>query len=134
MSYDIYLYGPECPTCKHRESGPYLPNPTYNLSPIFDLAITGEPYPGTVNEARVVLLGEETVRPWGLRGLFGRKAGDTVKELEVAVARLHDPKWRSRFIALEPSNKWGDLPDAVEVMETLLKAARECPEMTWEIR
>ena len=72
MSYDIYLrkLPSPCPTCGHEAPAPApdLPDPTYNLTPIFDLALTGEPLPNSnVSEAAVVLLHQETDRPRGLR-------------------------------------------------------------------
>lgn len=45
MSYDIYLRSEPCDKCGRGGEEPELPNPTYNLTPIFDLALTGEPLP-----------------------------------------------------------------------------------------
>ena len=134
MSYDIYLITPRCPTCgRSGDSFGDLPDPTYNLTAIFDLALTGEPLPNPeTSEFSTVILGAKTDRPRGLRVLSGRKAKDTIVMLENAVGRLEDPAWRDRFIALEPPNKWGDLPGAVYVMKKLLDAGRECgPEFEW---
>jgi hypothetical protein len=134
MSYDIYLRGEKCDKCGHAPEEPDLPNPTYNLTPIFDLALTGEPLPNAdVPEGHVVLLGAKTDRPRGLRLLSGRKASDTKAMLANALARLRDPAWHDRFVALEPSNKWGDLKGAVRVLEKLAIAADEYPGNVWEI-
>lgn len=136
MSYDIYLRAsPEhCAACGQWMPAPDLPNPTYNLTPIFDRALTGEPLPNQdISEFGVVILGAETDRPRGLRLLDGKKGKDTVVWLEKALGHLNDPGQRDAFIALEPPNKWGDLPGAVSVIERLLSAAKEYPENVWEV-
>lgn len=120
MSYDIQLRGSACASCGHYDE-PDLPDPTYNLAPIFDLALTGEP-------------NRETDRPRGLRLLSGRKAGETAEELRVALGRLQDPAWRDRFLMLEPENRWGTLSDAVSVVVDLLAAAKKYPDRAWEIQ
>lgn len=135
MSYDIYLRGDECATCGHMPEGPDGHHPTYNLTPIFDLALTGEPLPNPeVGEFGVVLLKEKTDRPRGLRILSGRKARDTVPMLENGLKRLEDPAWRERFAALEPANKWGTHADAIRVFNYLLHDATTYPEHTWSIQ
>src|SRR5271166_4063749 len=115
MSYDVYLQKPACPTCGHADPGPDLPDPTYNLTPIFDLALTGEEYPNPdVTEARVVLLGAKTERPRGLRVLSGKTGRETVDTLSEACRRLLDPALHDKFRLLEPPNKWGTLESARE--------------------
>jgi hypothetical protein len=136
VSYDIYLNGPKetCPTCGHQPIDPTLPDPTYNLTEIFDLALTGEPFPNPeIGEGAVVLFRRPTDRPRGLRLLDGRKARDTIEDLRKAVARINDPKEEMRFRPLEPSNRWGDLKGARWVMAELLNAAEKYPEHVWEI-
>jgi hypothetical protein len=133
MSYDIYLRATPCPTCGHSYE-PDLPDPTYNLTPIFDRALTGEDLPNSeVSEFAVVILKEKTDRPRGLRVLSGRKAKDTKDWIAKAVAHLEDPAEESAFRALEPENKWGDLEGAREVMKALLEAAERFPEHVWEV-
>lgn len=132
MSYDIFLRGIPCDKCGQNKDGPWMPSPTYNLSPIFDLALTGEPFPNAdIAEAGVVLLGTKTDRPRGLRVLSGKKASDTTVMLSVALFRLADKP--EDFKVLEPANGWGDLPGAIEVLEALLEAAKEYPDHVWEI-
>lgn len=134
MSYDIYLRRPPCPTCGHLDAGPDLPDPTYNLTEIFDLALTGEPFPNPdVGEGAVVLFRTKTDRPRGLRMLSGRVASDTLVMIENAIRRMDDPAWTARFIALEPENKWGDFPGARRVMQMLFDAAKKHPDHVWEI-
>lgn len=141
MSYDIYIRSKHfCPHCGRdsiRAEDSYegdLPEPTYNLTPIFDLALTGEELPNeNVSEFGVVILKEKTDRPRGLRVLSGRKVGETIDMLSVALQRIADDP--ERFRKLEPENKRGTLKDAVWVFERMRDAARECnPEATWEIR
>ena len=134
MSYNIYLRGAPCPTCGHEADQSDLPNPTYNLTEIFDLALTGEPLPNPdVAEGAVVLFRVKTDRPRGLRVLTGRKASDTIEMIENALKRMSDPLWHARFVALEPENGWGTLQGAREVMQRLLQAANEYPAHIWEI-
>lgn len=135
MSYDIYLNGRKCDLCGSANSGPELPNPTYNLTPIFDLALTGEPLPSAeVSEVGVVLFREETSRPRGLRLLAKTTGADSIPMIAAAIQRLNDPEWRPRFLELEPTNRWGDLPGAIRVMEELLRAAEEYPTNEWDVR
>lgn len=140
MSYDIYIrskhFCPHCGRDSMRDTDSYngeLPEPTYNLTPIFDLALTGEPLPNPeVGEGAVVLLRTPTDRPRGLRVLSGRKLGDSIPMIEAALKRIADDP--APFRALEPDNGWGDLKDAVRVFARMLEAARECnPEATWDI-
>lgn len=136
MSYDIYLRGtPDpCPTCGHTAEEPELPNPTYNLTAIFDLLLTGEALPNPyVGEGAVVVLGKKTDRPRGLRVLSGLRAADTIEMISKALDRALDPAWRARLIALEPSNGWGTLQGAREVLTELIRAAMEHPNNMWEI-
>jgi hypothetical protein len=140
MSYDIWLRPPAvepCPTCGHRVDGnePERLDPTYNMTPLFDAALTGEDLPNPdVSEGAVVLFRAKTDRPRGLRLLSGKKAADTVTWLAKALSNLKDPGQREKFLALEPPNKWGDLPGAIWVIERMLANAREYPDNTWEIQ
>ena len=124
MSYDIYLRAAvkRCPACGVVTPEPELPDPTYNLTPIFDLALTWEDPPNYEG------------RPNGLRVLSGRKAEETADQIALALHRLQDPANEAKFRALEPPNKWGDLEGAREVMARLLSAANEYPHHIWEIR
>lgn len=135
MSYGVYLVTTDCPTCGRRGDEPELPDPTYNLTPIFDLALTGEELPNPdVAEIGVVLMGKETDRPRGLRLLSGRTGADTIEQLARAVARLNDSAKAASFRELEPSNGWGTLGDARTVMRELLEAAVEYPDNVWAVQ
>jgi hypothetical protein len=139
MGYDIYLRNnqPACITCGHKpdETGPTLPEPTYNLTPIFDAALTGETLTNpSISEAMVVLLGVKTDRPRGLRLLNGHKGKDTVEWLEKVLGHLSNPEERDKFIALEPTNGWGTLDGATKTIQRLIEAARDYPENVWEVR
>ena len=136
MSYSIYLKGPgTCPTCGVVAPEPdCLPNPTYNLTPIFDRSLTGEDLPNPdVSEFSVVLLREQTERPRGLRLLSGRKAKDTLDWLRKALAHVNDPANSPVFRALEPENQWGTLEDAQCVLRLLIEAGEAWPDHKWEI-
>ena len=142
MGYTICLHSPPpsppCPTCGRSEpvpEEPDCPNPTYNLTEIFDLALSGEEFPNpTVSEIAVVLMGTLTDRPRGLRLLDGKKAGDTVKVLDEAIVRLRDESLKPRFEALQPENGWGDLTGAVEVIWKLKALAEAYPNNVWYVR
>jgi hypothetical protein len=138
MSYDVYLRGDSetCPTCGRDAPGPEDGwHPTYNLTPIFDRALTGEELPNPdVGEISVVLFRTKTDRPRGLRLLDGRIAGDTAEWLEKALRHLKDPANEATFRALEPENKWGVLENAISVMGELAEAAREWPKHKWSAR
>ena len=128
MSYDIYL---RCPCCK---VSPELPNPTYNLTGVFDLALTGEALPNPdVSEGQVVIFKAPTDRPRGLRILSGRRAEETITVLEEALARIQSPALEEAFSALLPANGWGTLPGAILVLEILLEESREHLGNVWEI-
>lgn len=134
VSYDIYLRSKPCEHCGRRGDEPMSHGPTYNLSPIFDLALTGEPLPSPeVGELEVVLFRKETERPRGLRILSGRKARDTIPMLENALKRMRDPALIPKFRELEPPNKWGTYEDGITVFEYLLKDAEAYPDNVWEI-
>ena len=134
MSYDVYLRGPKCAHCGVTPQEPECPDPTYNLTPVFDLALTGEPLPNAeVSEGHVVILGARTDRPRGLRILSGRTAAETLPDLERAVLRLNDTAMTHEFCKLEPANRWGTLDDAQFVMQKLLDQARSYPTFTWEV-
>jgi hypothetical protein len=135
VSYDIYLRGEVCPHCGRLPEEPDLPNPTYNLTPIFDFALTAEalPNPGTP-EGAVVVLNQKTDRPRGLRVLSGLKAKDTVHWLRLALERLNCSDLHSVFSSLEPPNGWGNLTDADSTIRTMLAVAQNYPDNTWEIR
>jgi hypothetical protein len=119
MSYSIELKGQPCPTCCHTAE-PTLPNPTYTLVHIFDLALADDD--------------ATPDRPRGLRLLSGHDGASTVAQLQKAHARLADPALEPRFRALEPSNRWGTLEDARRVIGLLLAAAEKYPAHVWSVR
>jgi hypothetical protein len=127
VSYEIRLRAPTCPTCGHNRSYPReLPDPTYNLTPVFDLALTGERLPFEALRANG--------RIPGLHRLDGRAASDTLAELRAAVKRIDDPEWAQHFRARAPENGWGTVSGAAEVLRQLLEAAEREPELLWDIR
>lgn len=136
MSYTIYLDSPpSCEHCGRRGEAPdWCPDPTYNLTPIFDLALTGDglPNPETA-EVSVVLFGHKTDRPRGLRLLNGKTGKDSKPILDAALARLNDPALADRFTALQPENGWGNLPGAIKVMGRLAELAEAYPANTWRV-
>lgn len=134
MSYSIYLEAAACPTCGQKPEEPDCPDPTYNLTSIFDLALTGEPMPNPyVPEVEVVLFRKVTDRPRGLRLLNGKKAGETVGVLLAALGRLTDPGMREQFEALKPPNGWGDLDGATRVVSNLARLATEYQGHVWKV-
>jgi hypothetical protein len=140
MSYDIELQAEKrepCATCGrgYDDEGGFYIDPTYNLTPIFDAALTGEELPNPeVGEGAVVLFGAKTDRPRGMRLLSGRKASDTVAWLTKALGHLNDPAQAAKFKALEPDNGWGDVEGARFVIRKMIAAANEYPDQIWSIR
>jgi hypothetical protein len=136
MSYTIHLHGKPCDKCGLLPNEPDdLPDPIYNLTPIFDLALTGEPYPnGNVSEVEVALFRKETDRPRGLRLLHGKLASETSDMIARALDRMADPAMAPAFAGKELDNRWGGLTGAIKIMRRLLEAARDCPGLTWDIR
>lgn len=124
MSYSIYLSSKPCPTCNRCGDEPDRLNPTYNLTPIFAIAFTGEP----------LSIQTSTDRPRGLRLLNGRYARYTIALLQNALGRLSDPAKEAEFKKLEPDNGWGTLKDARWVIEKLISNAEEYPDNVWEVR
>ena len=72
MSYTISLEGPACPTCGRQGDRPECPDPTYNLTEIFDLAL----WSGNIAEAE-----RQKRIDWVLnllppiKGFYGKRAG-----------------------------------------------------------
>jgi hypothetical protein len=114
VSYTIDLIGQKCETCGAFPNGPDLPDPTYNLEPIF-----ASVFPKEGNG--------------GLHVLSGKKASDTCGMLTVAIERLSDLTRERSFRALEPSNRWGTLENALSVVRALRDAAHAYPNHLWKI-
>lgn len=135
MSYDIYLRAATCAACGKRGNEPECPEPTYNLTPIFDLALADEPMPNPdVTEFAHVVLGKPVDRPRGLRLLTGKTGQESLPCIARALDRMLDGRMRPEFLKLEPPNKWGNLDDAIDVMKQLKVAAESYPQNVWEIR
>jgi hypothetical protein len=127
MSYDIYLHAPgvTCPSCGRPADEPDCPKPTYNLSPIFAKAFTGE--------ACVALRGTRA-RATGLHLLVGHAAKDTLGALREAAAALDDPCRRILFRNLQPANGWGTVEDARRVIARLIIVAVDYPDHVWSVQ
>lgn len=134
MSYYIELESDPCPHCGRRGEMPECPDPTYNLTPIFHLALTDEPLPSReISIFEEVVLHKPTEKQRGLRVLDGKKASETLPNLQTGLARLRDPVLELKFRELEPENKWGTLEDAIYVMQRLVTLASEYPDNVWRI-
>lgn len=133
MSYDIDLIKERCPTCGHEARVYDLPNPTYNLTPIFHMALTGLPMPNEdISEGAVVLFKAETDSPRGLRVLNGVKATDSMQQINRALIAIEENP--SLYRKMEPANRWGTLEDAVHVLAKMRQAAKDYPDYVWCIR
>jgi hypothetical protein len=137
MSYDVYLERVACSHCKRGPDSRNVVAPTYNLAPIFTVALlgVGEGFAriASVNDTRDPPEDGET-KPCSLHVLNGRSARETIPELEAAYRRVMDPELEPRLRALEPENKWGTLEDAREVFSRMLEVAREShAECIWSI-
>lgn len=124
MSYDLYMLNPAS------EQTTNTLNPTYNLSQIFDRALTGEDFPNPeVAEVGIVLLKTNTDRPRGLRILDGKTGAEAVPLLATALDRI-DANW-GEFKKLEPDNGWGSVGSAVYTLRTMLEESVANPTCTW---
>lgn len=92
MSYDIQLTRDACQHCG-RYSIVWDISPTYNLAPIFN-----------------------RLCPPSLDELDGKPASVAAEKLGIAIARLDDAELRRELRGMEPSNGWGTLEDAIEVL------------------
>ena len=130
MGYTVHF------TCRCCGRGPDdLPQPTYNLTAIFDFALTGEALPNPeVSEVAVVLLNKTTDRPRGLRIIDGLTGEQSLEKLRHALASMAEPTHAKAYQDLEPRNQWGSLAGAWSVLDALLKAAEEWPGNVWGIR
>lgn len=135
MSYDIWLESKPCEHCGRFGNDPDCPDPTYNLTPIFHFALTGEDQPNPeVGIFEEVVLHKPTDAPRGLRVLTGKTGAESIPMLEVAHERLLSQDNRERLLAMEPENKWGTLEDAVFIIQRLTTLAREYPDNVWRVR
>lgn len=122
MSYDVYLRSPPCPTCAHVKE--FYIDPTYNLAPIFHLALTGEDPPTE----------DYKLEGAGLCVLKGKRAKDTLITLDEALFALHEEALRPAFEKLKPPMKSCTVADAIAVLTEMRRAAFENPEGVWEIK
>lgn len=135
MSYDVYLRSEKCPACGHYGPEPDKLDPTYNLTPIFHLALTGEEIPnGNITEFEAVVLRKEVDKPRGLRVLNGKTGKESAEMLSDALRRMRGEALHAKFIELEPDNGWGDLPGSIRVIERMLGYAMDYPNNVWFIQ
>lgn len=108
MSLDLYLSTKQCPTCKNvkvTDSVSY----TWNVAPMWY-----EIYP---NQEHMV----------DVDGLTGK---ESLPLLECALDMLErNPK---KFIAMNPSNGWGDYEGFMAYIKKLIEMANENPDLYWE--
>lgn len=122
MGYDVHFGGEECM------------EPTYNLTPIFDLALTGGPLPNPeLSEGDVVVMRKPTTRPRGLRLLSSKTGAEALPMLNEACKRIADPAMAEAFNNLAPANGWGDLDGAKKVLRSYRVLCEECPANVWEV-
>lgn len=124
MSYDIYMLNPA------GEQTTETMNPTYNLSQIFDRALTGEDFPNPeVAEVGVVLLKTKTDRPRGLRLIDGKTGADAAPLLKAAMERVVSDYDAHRD--LEPENGWGTIDGAQRTLRQMFEESMANPTCTW---
>lgn len=109
MSLGIWLKIPACEHCGNDAHEVWGRSPTYNLYPMWKEA--GCPF-------------EE--------GIEGKLGIELVPALEASLANLKaDP---SKFKAMNPANGWGNYEELVDVVETMIEAAKKYPKAkvgTW---
>ena len=138
MSYTTRLRPPKphCEACGSWIEDVTGPDPTYNLSPIFHLALTGETETAnSIDEVRTVLFGPRLERPWGLRVLDEKTGRDSLELLTPAAwVRMADPALRPAFLKLQPENGWGTFEGAIKVILQMETLAKQFPGHVWWIR
>lgn len=133
MSYTVHLNATKCESCGCMRPYPdSLPDPTYNLTPIFHFLLTGEKLeePSELGD----FLSGSPCKLTGLRVLNGKKALDTIEVFGTALWRAAHPDNKALLLSLNPPNGWGDLEGAVECILKYMKAAMEYPHNFWDIR
>lgn len=117
MSYDISIAGIE-------EPGNY----TYNVDPMFAMALDGDAQKGVQDGADLLLRRKDPA----LKRFIGKRAGDAdvIDQLLSAVSAMEgEPE---RFRALNPANGWGDYEGAVDYMRRFYLACERHPDATIE--
>ena len=64
---------------------------------------------------------------FSLSELEGKTAGEVIKPLRSAIAKLSDPANKEKYSAMEPKNGWGDLAGACDYLRGILEACEEAP-------
>ncbi len=126
MSYDIWLTGSMGGDGKVCIEEPG--NITYNVDPMFALALDGDADRGIQNGGDVVLRRKDPA----LRRFIGKRAGDpdVIDALLGAVSVMEgEPE---KFRALNPPNGWGDYEGAVDYMRRFCLACEQYPDATIE--
>ena len=114
MSYDIWL---ELEGMSNEEPG----NITYNVDPMFALALGGAPAEGVQN-ARELLIDR---KDGALKRFIGKRAGEILATLDdmVIAMEAHPDVYR----ALNPENGWGNYEGALNYIRRFRDACAESP-------
>lgn len=122
MSYDIWLTGK---LGGEREVHIEEPgNITYNLDPMFALALDGDPQLGVQGGADVVFHRKNPA----LKRFIGKRAAEAVVALLAALEKME--REPDRFRVLNPENGWGDYEGAVDYIRRFYVACQRYPEAT----
>ena len=117
MSYDIWLESGaedadmDCPG-----------NYTYNVDPMFALALDGDAEQGVQNGGEVVFHRKDPA----LRRFVGERAGDCYVALCDAVEHMEDHP--TTYRALNPENGWGDYEGALTYLRDFRDACLRFPD------
>lgn len=119
MSYDIWL---ELEGMRDDDPG----NITYNVDPMFALAIDGDPETAVQNGADVVLHHKDPA----LKRFVGETASECLPALRRAVEAMEAAP--ADYEALNPPNGWGDYEGALEYLRRFVAACERSPSATVE--
>lgn len=124
MSYDIWLTGSLGGDGEVQIEEPG--NITYNVDPMFALALDGDAAKGIQNGRELIL---ERKGP-ALKRFIGKRAGDpdVIDGLLGALAAMEGEP--DRFRALNPENGWGDYEGAVDYIRRFYLACERYPDAT----
>jgi len=92
-----------------------LGNMTYNVGPMFSLALTG------------------SAGGPGIGSLSGKTGAELIPVLEKAVAHISNPNNVDAYAALTPPNKWGSHGGARKKLEEILDGCRSYPKAVFEV-
>jgi hypothetical protein len=121
VSYDIWLEADLAGEKRARLDGDEPGNITYNVDPMFALALGGESGDGIQNGRELLLDRKDPA----LKRFIDRPAAEAIGPLTSAVASMEGNP--DTYRALNPENGWGDYEGALDYLRRFLAACEAHP-------